>query len=155
VSETLVLNDNPEHQASALAGSSISAALSAATPVNRPGSPRKLGEPQAQVLMQLVRKSHAARDRMVEPHLHQPGRRSEAHQPLRLLPRHADLARDLVLRQVGDVVEPPRAGGSVQTLLVTAVQAESSRSPGTMSRKSFQCIRISMLGSGPSHFASS
>ena len=57
---------------------------------------------------------HAARDRMVEPHLDQPFADRQRDEALRGLARNAELARDLVLGVAGDVIEPAGARGVVE-----------------------------------------
>ena len=55
---------------------------------------------------------------MLQPNLDQPLGYGPADQPLRALPRHAKLARDLVLRHAADVVEPARPRGIVQKVRI-------------------------------------
>ena len=77
---------------------------------------------EAQVVAELQRRGelHAARDRMIEPDLDQALADGERDEALRRLARDAELARDLVLRVAGDVIEPAGARRFVepQTLLI-------------------------------------
>ena len=58
------------------------------------------------------------RDRMVEPDLDQPLRHRHRDEPLRGLPRHAELLGDLVLGVAGDVIEPAGARRIVEAVAV-------------------------------------
>ena len=54
---------------------------------------------------------------MIEPHLDQLLADRERDETLRRLARHAELARDLVLRVAGDVVEPAGARRVVEPVI--------------------------------------
>ena len=60
---------------------------------------------------------------MVEPHLDQPLRHRHGNEPLRRLPRDAELLGDLVLRVAGDVIEPAGARRVVEPFAVGFVLA--------------------------------
>ena len=85
-----------------------------------------------QVVTELERRGelHAARDRMIEPHLDEPLADRQRNQALRRLARDAELARDLVLGIAGDVIEPSGARGLVEPQTVVVGFARHGFSPG-------------------------
>ncbi len=111
---------------------------------------RNLAIVQIVALAQRRGELHAARDRMIEPDLDQPLAHRERNEALRGLARNAELARDLVLRVAGDVIEPagargvvePRAlafsvpghAGSVSTRLARPGRADSRMSSNMLAR---------------------
>ena len=65
-------------------------------------------------VLEALRQVEAAGDRVIEADLDQLLADRERHQPLRRLPRHAELAGDFVLGVAGDVVKPTGPGCIVQ-----------------------------------------
>ena len=96
---------------------SISAAAASAMPKVVEADSGSLGTTSHQVerktRLQPRRKLEAVGDRVVDADLDQPFRDGKRDQPLRALPRHAELGRDLVLGVAGDIIEPAGAGGVV------------------------------------------
>ena len=75
-----------------------------------------LAEIDAVVAFELVRKLKAMADRVIEPDLDQFLADGEGDEPLRRLPRHAELARDLILGIAGDIIEPARPSGVIEPI---------------------------------------
>jgi hypothetical protein len=90
---------------------------------------RDVAEFQPEPAGQAGRELQAVGDRVIQPELDEPLADREGHEPLRRLPRHVELGRDLGLRVAGDVVEPRRPCRLFQpsTVLVVPRPSHPSR----------------------------